>query len=257
MPDPEGLPFHTFLYENPHLYDQIFPDRTSSPFVMKAIKRYASSPPSSVVDFGCGTGSTLEILSRFIPVCVGVDLIPAMVEYGRAIRPVLDLQVGDMRKTRLGRTFDIIECFGWAFSYALTDRDIEAVVTTFRQHAHPESVLVFDCGCADWYLKQESGIPDTVLDVGIPGFAAQAISRFELDRTNLILTRRRTWDMEGGSKAEDFTQYRLHRTENLREVLETKGFKVLEIGLDPTGQQQAPGEHTLYVIAIVPTNTAP
>ena len=249
MPDSDGLPFHTLLYQNPEIYNKIFPDKTSSPFVLRAIKQYSKGVPSSVVDFGCGTGSTLEVLARTILVCVGVDLIPAMLEYGRRVRPNLDLRVGDMRTARLGRTFDVIVCFGWAFSYALTDHDVEAVLETFRQHAYPGTVLAFDCGGADWYLERKDGLPDIIMDVDVPGFKARSVSHLDLDPVNLVLTRRRIWYVDDGKQEEDYTRYRLHKPDELKGLLESKGFIVKEMGLDPTGKQQAPGERTLYLVA--------
>jgi len=41
-----------------------------------------------------------------------------------------------MRTVRLGRTFDVVTCFGNAVSYALTDTDLAATAATFAAHAH-------------------------------------------------------------------------------------------------------------------------
>jgi len=241
--------FKNFLYDHSQLYDEAFPDKTSSAYCLKAIERFAPQPPRSVLDFGCGTGSTLEVLSKRIPHCVGVDLLPSMVEQGRKTRPHLDLRVGDMKTMNLLRTFDVICCFGWAFSYLLTDPEVEEGLKAWSRHAHQGTLVTFDCGHAEAYLSMSS-LPPTVTEVQTPTYKAIGRAHLDLDRIRLLLTRKRTWELPGGERIEDFCQFRLHREQALRSRLEKAGFEVLEMAGDPTGKEVAPGEKTLFVTAI-------
>ncbi len=241
--------FSNYLYQHPDLYDQVFPDRTSSAYCLGVIARHAPGKPSSLLDFGCGTGSTLEVLAQTIPDCVGLDLLEPMVLQGRKTRPRLDLRVADFRTAKLGRTFDVLGCFGWAFSYLLSDEDVKAGLQAFARHAHPGSLLAFDCGQAEAYLAMAE-LPSPRTEIQVPGFTASAIAKMSLDRDRLILTRERTWTLPDGETAEDYCQYRLHRPADLKHLLEAVGFEVKEMAGDPSGRLQAEGERTLYVAAI-------
>jgi len=241
--------FKNFLYDHAQLYDEAFPDQTSSAYCLRAIERYAAQEPRSVLDLGCGTGSTLEILSKQIPGCVGVDILPSMIEYGKKARPNLDLRVGDMTRVNLLKTFDVVCCFGWAFSYLLSDPEVQEGIRSFSRHAHPGTLLTFDCGQADAYLSMKS-MPTPVTEIQTTHYKATAHSTFDLDRIRLLLTRKRIWELPGGERVEDFCQYRLHHAQELKARLEKESFEVVEMAGDPTGKKQAPGESTLYVTAI-------
>jgi SAM-dependent methyltransferase len=241
--------FKNFLYDHSQLYDEVFPDKTSSSYCLRAIERFEPQSPRSVLDFGCGTGSTLEVLAKQIPNCVGVDLLPSMIEQGRKTRPHLDLRVGDMININLLRTFDVICCFGWAFSYLLTDPEVEEGIKAWVRHAHQGTLVTFDCGHAEAYLTMKS-LPSPVTEVQTTTYKATGRAHLDLDRIRLLLTRKRTWELPGGEHIEDFCQYRLHRAPDLKMQLEKEGFEILEMAGDPTGKELAPGERTLFVTVI-------
>lgn len=236
------------LYRHPEAYDAAFPDRISSRFFLRALEKYGRDP-RSILDLGCGTGNTLEVIARQYPDCVGVDLAPAMVEYGRKARPSLRLESGDMRKVRLKRTFDGIGCFGWAFSYNLEDSDVAATMETFRAHSHAGTVLAFDCAHAEPYFSSET-LPPVSLEVDKGVFRGKATASFELDRKRKLLKRRRVWEIPGQAPVEDYCQYRLHDPGELKTGLESVGFEVMELAGDPEGTALAPGEKTLYCVAV-------
>src|SRR5947207_1068130 len=102
---------------------------------------------------GCGTGRHLEGLATTIAECWGVDYLESNVAYARAVRPTLVIRQGDMRAVRLGRTFDVVTCFGNALSYALTDADLGRTVGTFAVHAHAGTLLIVDVLNARCYLE--------------------------------------------------------------------------------------------------------
>lgn len=240
--------FQNLLYRNPEVYDAAFPDRFSSPFLLRALEKHGRNP-KTVLDLGCGTGNTLEAIAHQYPDCVGVDLLPAMIEYGRKTRPSLRLEVGDMRKVRLDRTFDGIGCFGWAFNYNLEDSDVAAAVETFRAHSHAGTVLAFDCAHAEPYFSSKN-LPPTSLEVDKGGFRGKAMASFELDRKRKRLKRRRVWEISGQAPIEDYCEYRLYDPPELKAGLESVGFEVMELSGDPAGTALAPGEKTLYCVAV-------
>lgn len=241
--------FKNFLYDHSQLYDEVFPDKTSSAYCLGAIGRFAPEPPRSVLDLGCGTGSTLEVLQKTIPNCVGIDLQTSMVEYGRKVRPHLDLRVGDMKTVNLLRTFDVVCSFGWAFSYLLTDPEVEQGLKAFGRHAHPGTLVTFDCGHAEGYLSMKT-LPSPVTEIKTPHYQATARAYLDLDPLRLLLARRRIWALPGGESVEDFCQFRLHRATELKARLEKAGFEVLGMAGDKTGTEMALGEQTLFVTAI-------
>ncbi len=142
------------LYDRPRLYDLVFPDAEKAVETMcrVAFARYLQAPPTSMLDVGCGTGRHLEALATTIPECWGVDYLESNVAYARAARPTLVIRQGDMRAVRLGRTFDVVTCFGNALSYALTDADLRRTVETFAAHAHAGTLLLVDVLNARCYL---------------------------------------------------------------------------------------------------------
>ena len=136
----------SLLYDEPRLYDLVFPDADDTLGVMcrSAFERYLSAPPVSVLDVGCGTGRLLDSLSKTIAECWGVDYMETNIAYAQAARPQLVVQQGDMRAVRLGRTFDVVTCFGNVLSYALTNDDLVRTVETFAAHANAGSLLIVD-----------------------------------------------------------------------------------------------------------------
>lgn len=241
--------FHNFLYEHPALYDEVFPDRISSGFFLGALKKYGPKPTQSVLDLGCGTGNTLEVVVQLVPESVGVDLLPVMVNYGKSVRPTLDLRIGDMRTIRLNRTFDGIGCFGWAFGYNLEDEDVQATLETCKIHAHSGTVLAFNCGHLEAYLKMDD-LPEVLSNVKTKNFDAKSVSNYELDRQREILTRKRSWYIPGQNTIEDFCEYRLHQPEKLKKFLSDAGFQTMEMAGDSNGKPLYPGEKDLYVVAV-------
>ncbi len=227
----------------------MFPDRVSSGYCLQAVRRHAPATARSILDLGCGTGSTLAAVRQSIPDCVGVDRLPAMIAHGRRARPGLDLRVGDVRTIRLERTFDVIGSFGWAFSYLLDDDDLEGFVSTCAAHAHPGTLLLLDAGQAAAYLGMADPLPPVEMRMNTPEFRATAVSTFTLDRGRRLLRRRRTWTLEDGSTREDVCTYRLHDEEPLRRVLARGGFRLIECAGDPSGRPLAPGERTLFCTA--------
>ena len=220
----------SLLYDEPRLYDLVFPDADETELRMcrTAIGRFGDGAPRSALDLGCGTAMNLERLARTIPDCWGVDFLASNIEYARSIRPQLTLAVGDMRSVRLGRTFDLVTCFGNALSYALTDADLAAVAGTFAAHCRGDGLLMVDALNARSYFEGElasrvEGRVDT------PEFTATSVSELALDRAARRMIRRRVWRIAGRPDVHDFAEYRLLEPDELRELLAGAGFEVLAL----------------------------
>src|SRR5262247_4123478 len=72
----------SLLYDEPRLYDLVFPDPgdTMGRMCREAFTRYLSPPAESVLDIGCGTGRLLESLAATVGECWGVDYAESNVE---------------------------------------------------------------------------------------------------------------------------------------------------------------------------------
>jgi SAM-dependent methyltransferase len=212
--------------------------------------RYLARPPRSILDIGCGTGRDLDSLFKDCPDCWGVDYLPEMIQFARARRPHLHLQVGDMRAIHLGRTFDAIMCMGSAFMYALTTADIGRTLDAFVAHSHPGTLLILDINNAAGYLGGEHFKPTAELRVNVPGFAAQARSTYSFDRRKQLLVRRRMWAIDGQGEVEDFCEYRLFFPAELEHLLGEWGYRVA--GMFDNMQLQETGLNgpRLYVSAL-------
>jgi len=155
---------------------------------------------------------------------LGVDFLDSNIAYARSVRPRLALQVGDMRTVRLGRTFDVVTCFGNAVSYALTDTDLAATAATFAAHAHPGTLLIVDALNARSYLDG-AGFQERIEGrVDTPGFQATSVSALSLDRADRTLKRTRVWHIAGQAEVEDYAEYRLLYPEELSTLLTGAGF---------------------------------
>ena len=226
---PRSPTFRNLLYREPWLYEVVFPDTgdVSANMVRTAIARYLTSTPRSLLDVGCGSGRILDALSRSIPECWGVDLLASNVAYARSRRPHITFAVGDMRSVRLGRRFDVLTSLGNAISYALTDDDLAATVTTFAAHAAPGALLVLDALNARAYLDGDGFRERVEGGVDTPEFRATSVSLHTLDREARVLRRFRTWHIPGEPDVEDYAEYRLLLPEEMAKLLDRGGFDML------------------------------
>ena len=221
--------FRSLLYDDPRLYDLVFPDADDGIGRMchQAFLRYLPGTPRSALDIGCGTGRHLEALADGIAECWGVDLLDSNVCYARSARPRLTIVQGDMRTVRLGRAFGLVTSFGNALSYALADADLADTARTYAAHAEAGALLIVDALNARAYLEGDGFRERIEGVVEAPGFTATSVATHALDRAARILTRSRRWRIAGRSDVEDYARYRLLFPEELRRLLESAGFDVL------------------------------
>jgi SAM-dependent methyltransferase len=217
------------LYRHPELYEEVYPEPADGTVAMvrRMMTRFLPGPARSLLDVGCGTGRDLAGLAGECGEGWGVDASAEMIAYARSVRPQLHLQVGDMRDVRLGRTFDVVTCLGSVLMYALTNRDLDRALATFRAHAHRDTLLVLDVNNAGGFLqggffrlRYEEEVP-----VGDVCWTARYVNRFDV--RHQVWIRQRTWIRPGLPEAEDYCEYRLLFPAELEDRLERQGWAVV------------------------------
>jgi SAM-dependent methyltransferase len=216
------------LYDHPEYYEVLYPEAGDETPAMcrRVYDRFLKGPPSSILDLGCGTGRDLRSLRKTCADCVGVDFLPAMVEYAKSRSDDITFRTGDMRSVRLKRTFDVVQCFGSAFTYNLTNEDIGRALDTFSAHSHKGTLLILDVRNAAALLgdgfkpRIEGNVKSTL-------FSAHYVAEHTIDRKRQLLHRRRVWDLVDGSRSEDVCDYRLFFPQEIEHLLSEKGFTVL------------------------------
>jgi len=242
-----------FLYRDPQYYEIVLPDPDESTpkMCVRMFSRFMGACPSSILDVGCGTGRDLDALSRTCPDCWGVDRIPEMIAFAESPRPHLNLQVGNMRSVRLGRTFDVVMCMGSSFMYALTNDDVERTLKTFAAHSHAGTLLILDLLNASSFLGGGNFKERMETKADSPEFSATAVATHAFDRRRQLMTRRRVWDIPGEAPVEDFCEYRLFFPAELDRLLADKGFKVAGMFDEKELKESDLSGSRLYVAAIM------
>jgi hypothetical protein len=134
-----------------------------------------------------------------------------------------------MRSVRLGRTFDVVTCFGNVLSYALTNADLGLAAETFAAHAHAGTLLIVDALNGRCYLEGDGFQERIDGAVDTPDFKATSVSLHSLDRGARLLKRTRVWHIAGRPDVEDYAEYRLLYPEELRRLLDADGFEVADM----------------------------
>lgn len=219
-----------FLYRNPDLYDEVYAgtNRLDTGLCERAFHRHLGRLPSSILDVGCGTGEDLGHFASHGVEGVGVDLQPLMLQRAKLKYPDVTFTEADMRHLDLGRRFEAVISFGYALSNLHTDSDIAAALHSIARHCVPGALLILEALAlpAD---QAAIGLPrHFALDT--PQLCARASARYDIDRQNRFLHRRRSWhDGEGVLQEEDSARFRMLTPAELRRHLESAGFDVLDV----------------------------
>jgi len=239
------------LYDRPELYELIYPetDEATPNFCLRAFATYLPALPASLLDIGCGTARDLNVLSRRIPDCWGVDFQENVIGYAQRLRPHLRLAQADMRTLRLGRSFDAIVCFGSTVLYALEQDDLAATLESFVRHAHAGTLLLLDLNNASAFLPGGRASCTRTLSIDVPGFTATAQLAITFDRARQHMVRERVWTFPGSPPVSDFCRYRMLFPQELRALLTAAGFEVLGIWDNHQLAASDLRDPTLYVAA--------
>ncbi|MFI1933100.1 class I SAM-dependent methyltransferase [Streptomyces sp. NPDC020330] len=215
------------FYRDPALYDLVQADSFSAGTCWSLIERHAPEA-ASLIDFGCGTGRDIAFLSEHYA-CIGVDLLPAMVEHARRVRPELDVRLGDMRTVRLPERADVVVCLGNSLAYVHDNDGIAQVFDTFAAHVRPGGLLVL-CSPVSPVIRKET----IRADIAVPEGVAQVTVTYEWDLRTQINTMHRSWSLPSGIEARDEICRRVLFPLELERYAVVAGFEVVSMG-DGTG----------------------
>ena len=98
-----------------------------------------------LLELGVGGGHNLSHLTVDFD-CTAIDLSPDMLALSEGLNPGVEHHLGDMRKIRLGQTFDVVLLHD-AASYLLTEQELQETFATAAAHLRPGGVMMV---APDW-----------------------------------------------------------------------------------------------------------
>jgi len=101
----------------------------------------------SLLELGCGTGKHAELFRGQGYQPEGVDMSATMLDQARKAYPAIAFHLGDARKVRLNKRFDIVTSLFHVASYQTSNEDLAAYMATAREHLNQGGLFVFDF----WY----------------------------------------------------------------------------------------------------------
>lgn len=107
----------------------------------RAIRRASRRVPRTLLELGSGGGTSATFLKKRFAMTL-VDISPRMVKVSRARNPECEHIRGDIRRIRLGRTFDAVFTHD-AIAHMLDEADLQAVMETAYAHLRPGGVALF------------------------------------------------------------------------------------------------------------------
>jgi SAM-dependent methyltransferase len=207
-------------------YDLLYGDkdyRRECDYLEKIFTRFARRPVRDILDLGCGTGGHSLLLAGRGYGVTGVDISAEMLKEARAkarrSRLDLSLRRGDIRKVRLGRSFDAVVSLFAVMGYQTEDRDVRRALETAARHLRPGGLVVFDV----WFGPAVLHDP--------PGNRRKEVSS---PRGQIVRDTRCRMDLERQVVEVRFTTslYRGHlRLEHVREVHPMRFFFPREVSL--------------------------
>lgn len=131
------------------IYDSLYTEHDYENDVCNIIKYVTLFNPkaTSLADFGCGSGTHLNLLSRHYHKTVGFDISQPMLNRACTKFPHLHFEHGDVKNHDLNDTFDVITMNSAVMCYQLRDDDVMATMQNVRRHLNSDGLFVFDV----WY----------------------------------------------------------------------------------------------------------
>ncbi len=194
-----------------------------------------------VLELGCGTGRISLALAGAGTTVVGLDNSVGMLRHFRFkrrasrgdVRRRTRLVHADMRDFDLGQQFALIICPFSAFTYLVTDEDVQRCLGCVRRHLLPRGLFALDV-FVPAIPPDGSLVHDYRREQ--PGFWSERSKRIERvdERTNRI-TRYYRFGGEPSERATEFSTeeiIRWYTPESMAECLAANGFEVVSTSFD-------------------------
>ncbi len=115
--------------------------REEAAFFARVLTESCDPAPRSVLELGSGGGNNASHLKARFAMTL-VDLSPHMLAVSQTLNPECEHLEGDIRKVRLGRSFDAVFVHD-AICHMTTEADLRAVMETAFEHLRPGGVALF------------------------------------------------------------------------------------------------------------------
>ena len=169
------------------VYDLVYQDKAYDDecnFIEAAIRRFESTPLTSVLDIGCGTGGHLFRLADRGFGMTGIDASIDMVNLAsdKAARTGAPVRINQARLQdfRLDEKFDVEICLFNVINYLTDDRSVRSALLNVRDHLADGGLFIFDYRNALAAMSEFE--TKRVLDVSSDGKRLLRVSTNELDR---------------------------------------------------------------------------
>jgi SAM-dependent methyltransferase len=124
-------------------YDSVVGERHDVAIFLRTLLAKHHTEARSILEFGCGTGSMLKLLSRSYQV-TGVDNSRAMLAIARKKAPKAKLLFGDITSVRVQGSFDAVICPFDTINHIPTRAQWRKVFANAARHLAPGGVFIFD-----------------------------------------------------------------------------------------------------------------
>jgi SAM-dependent methyltransferase len=115
--------------------------RREAAHIVRVLRKATSPAPRTVLELGSGGGNSAFHLKAHFAMTL-VDKSPRMLKVSRMLNPECEHIKGDIRRVRLGRSFDAVFVHD-AICHMTTARDLLAVMQTAYEHCRPGGVALF------------------------------------------------------------------------------------------------------------------
>jgi SAM-dependent methyltransferase len=115
--------------------------RREAAHIRRVLRKSINPAPRTVLELGSGGGNSAFHLKAHFAMTL-VDMSPRMLKVSRKLNPECEHIKGDIRKVRLGRTFDAVFVHD-AICHMTTEADLRAVMQTAYEHCRPGGVALF------------------------------------------------------------------------------------------------------------------
>lgn len=250
----------TFHETYSDVYDSLYRDKdyeAECDLIEETFRRFASNPPKSILDLGCGTGGhAIPLATRGYDV-TGVDRSEAMLSQATAKAARLGLttaafSAGDIRHLNLNRQFDAALMMFAVLGYQLENDDVLAALCAARSHLRQGGLLVFDVWYGPAVLHERPS--DRVKLLSTPGSERRVLraSSGALDvRKHVCTVDFHVWQIDGErivSETEERHVMRFFFPMELELLLGSSGFALIHLS-DFASLDRQPGEGTWNILA--------